>query len=56
MINKQIVFGTILMLLGIIGVSIVLFTFDWTFGVLFCSYVFYKMGRYLASPKPKMTF
>ena len=56
MTDKHVIFGTILMLLGIIGVAIVLFEIDWTLCVLFCAYVFYKMGKYLATPKNKMTF
>ena len=46
--------GTILMFLSIIGASIAFFAIDWTLGVLFCSFVAYRIGYYLNEPKVKL--
>ena len=46
--------GCILMLLSIIGALIAFFAIDWTLGVLFCSFVAYRIGYFLNEPKIKL--
>ena len=40
--------GCILMFLSIIGALIAFFAIDWTLGVLFCSFVAYRIGYFLS--------
>ena len=46
--------GCVLMFLSIIGALIAFFAIDWTLGVLFCSFVAYRIGYFLNEPKVKI--
>ena len=48
------IIGCILMFLAIVAAFIAFFAIDWTLGVLYCSYIVYRLGFYLNEPKIKI--
>lgn len=54
MLRKTQIVGSVLMFIALVSASIAFFSIDWTLGVLFCSFICYRIGYYLSEPKLKI--
>ena len=48
------IIGCVLMVMAIIGASIAFFALHWTLGVIFSSYIIYRIGYFLNEPRIKL--